>query len=119
MLSIRKEQEETLKNAAMERFVTDMVDYVKKHFAEKAGTMDEKELKDYILTSISMAKKYCLESEVDFRKFIHITMLYGLDYDTNKELEWMIEILSDNTETNPSERLDTLYKEVLKRQENK
>jgi hypothetical protein len=117
MLTIRKEQIRVFDEMAMKQFIESMVIHVKKHFPEESKLMDDEQLKNHVRNVISTGKKYELVSERDICKYLNLSMHFGKDFDKNPENEWMITMLMDGSEPNPSIRINKLYKEALKRSE--
>lgn len=117
MLVIRKEQMEIFKREAMRQFEKEMALHIKQYFLGMDVAFQEDILLTYIRYIISRAKSYGLSSERDLCKYLNLSMICGRDFDNNPHLSWMTKILSNSGITNPSDRIEKLYKEVLHRLE--
>jgi hypothetical protein len=119
MLTIRKEQIKVFEEVAMKQFIDDMVIHVKKYFSKESGQMSDEQLRNHIIGIIPKAKKYGLDSERDLCKYLNLSIIFGKDFDIDPELVWMAKMLTDYTESNSSLRLNRLYKEAMRRIEEK
>jgi hypothetical protein len=117
MLTIRKEQIKAFEEVAMRQFIDDMIIHVNKYFPEECGKLGEEQLRNHLVWIIPRAKKYGLEAERDLCRYLNLSIIYGKDFDSDPGLVWMVNILLDYNEPNPSLRLNRLYKEVTKRME--
>ena len=117
MLTIRKEQTQVFNRVTMQVFEKDMVRHLMRFFPDEAAAMGNKELRAHIRHAIARAKGYGVSSERDLCKYLNLTMVYGRDFDTDPELEWMRGFLVDPDVPDPSERMSRLQEEALYRPE--
>ncbi len=117
MLTIRKEQIQAFSRVAMKEFEKDMLQHLEQFFPDECATLGGKALREYIQNAIVRAKEYGLTSERDLCKYLNLTMVYGRDFDTDPELEWMRDFLTDPDVLDPGERMSRLYAESLHRLE--
>ncbi len=115
MLTIRKEQVQVFDELAMKQFIENMMIHVRKYFPIESKAMDDGQLRKNILEIIQRAGEYELITERDICKFLNISIFFGMDFDKKPENAWMLAILMDKKEPNPSIRIGKLYQEVLKR----
>jgi hypothetical protein len=115
MLTIRKEQVQALGRVAIQEFEKNMLRHLKQFFGDESAAMGDEALREHIRHAISRAKQYGLTSERDLCKYLNLTMVYGGDFDTHPELEWMRDFLTDPEVPDPSERMSRLYAETLYR----
>ena len=117
MLTIRKAQMQALGRAAMQEFEKDMLQHLRQFFPDECAALGSKALREHTRHAIARAKEYGLTSERDLCKYLNLTMIYGRDFDTDPELEWMRDFLIDPDVSDPSERMRRLYAESLHRLE--
>ena len=117
MLTIRKAQIQALGRVVMQEFEKDMLQHLEQFFPDESSAMGDKALRELIRHAIARAKDYGLTSERDLCKYLNLTMVYGRDFDTDPELEWMRGFLTDPDVLDPSERMSRLYAESLHRLE--
>ena len=117
MLTVRKEQVRALGRAMMQEFEKDMLRHLQQFFPDESSAMGNRALRELIRHAIARAKDYGLTSERDLCKYLNLAMVYGGDFDTDPELEWMRGFLADPDVPDPSERMSRLYAESLHRLE--
>jgi hypothetical protein len=115
MLTIRKEQMQALSRVTIQEFEKDMAQHLTQFFPDESAAMGDKALRAHIRHAIARAKEYGVTSERDLCKYLNLTMVYGRDFDTDPELEWMRDFLTDPEVPDPSERMSRLYAETLYR----
>lgn len=117
MLTIRKEQMQALRRVTIQEFEKDMLQHLMQFFPDESAAMGDKALRAHIRHAIARAKEYGVTSERDLCKYLNLTMVYGRNFDTDRELEWMRDFLTDADVPDPSERMSRLYAEALYRLE--
>jgi hypothetical protein len=117
MLTIRKEQMQALSRVTIQEFEKDMAQHLTQFFPDESAAMGDKALRAHIRHAIARAKEYGVTSERDLCKYLNLTMVYGRDFDTDPELEWMRDFLADPDVPDPGERMSRLYAESLHRLE--
>ena len=117
MLTIRKEQVQALSRVTIQEFEKDMLQHLMQFFPDESAAMGNKELRAHIRHAIARAKGYGVSSERDLCKYLNLTMVYGRDFDTDPEVEWMRDFLTDPDVSDPGERMSRLYAEALYRLE--
>jgi hypothetical protein len=117
MLTIRKEQMKVFGRVTMQEFEKDMVLHLMHFFPDESAAMGDKALRAHIRHAIARAKEYSVTSERDLCKYLNLTMVYGRDFDTDPNLEWMKDFLADPEVPNPGERMARLHAEALYRLE--
>lgn len=107
MLKIRADQLHTLSlDEAYTSFVVEMIDHLRKYFAEELRELDDLSLADEIQTCLMRARAYGLTSRSDCGRFLGLAASLGWSFDT--ERPW-VQALLRNPATSPSDRLAEVH----------
>jgi hypothetical protein len=107
MLTIRDEQMEALQEAAMRSFEQRMVLHLRQFFPEECRRAGEMRTLAAIRQGVQRAQAYGIESEIDVVRYIDISVVLGLDFDSGKRYPWARQILEDG-EMDGSEKINAL-----------
>jgi hypothetical protein len=111
MLVIRREQLDALVATGQERFVREMMRYLRSGFPDRLETTTEPELRELVWSGMQRAFRYGLESRTAAAKFIELTVVVGPDFDKSPEAEWLLPVLED-TEMPGDERAEYVYRQL-------
>lgn len=116
MLNINPAQMLALSQQAREQFIANMVKHLRIHFPAVAWLLTADELRNEVINCITRAANYQLITQQQICRFLNIAAYYGWEFDSNPDLLWMHNILTDTSLTQPGERLDHLVQTCLHRQ---
>lgn len=108
MLVIRKEQLESLEDAAIRAFENRTYSHLQEYFLGHCRLLGENQMRRVIQYGWMKAKSYELTAECCVRSYIEFMCLLGCHFDTDALLPWAAEILNDRT-TEQVARGDRLY----------
>ena len=80
MIQIRPEQVKALERASMERFVQELVNYLRQDFSVETRDIEDEELHELSCLSIERGKKFGLTREKDLTHFAAYCASYGWDF---------------------------------------
>ena len=106
---IRKKQMEAFSQAAVKGFEDRTVVYLCKGYPEQCEALGKAGLGELIKYGIKRAAEYGMKTEYAVEKYIELMLIFGRDFDTNTELPWAGQILSDKTFKNSKTKADHLY----------
>jgi hypothetical protein len=112
MLKIRKTQMDSLSEAMLKQFEDRMVTHLRAACPEQTQDLPESELRTVIRTGIENAAKYDITSEVDIRRYLECSVVYGLDFDTNPKTTWASHILN-NKDLSGTEKMNRVDEYAL------
>lgn len=120
MLSIRKEQMETLSAYMREQFEWRMVLHLREIFSERTKDLSDDRIRIVVQDGIRKAECYRIEYEDDIRRFIEYFVTYGTRLDVREETQWIGDILrrDDLSGTTKMNLIDSRELEVLREQSN-
>ena len=111
---IRKEQEIALENAATREFEEKMRIHLQKFFPDHCKALGEEGVLDAIRHGMRRAASYGVEIERDVCLYIDQMFAFGRDFDTDPDLPWAAEILTDEEMPDPTERINLLHNTSLR-----
>jgi hypothetical protein len=111
MLVIRREQQDALVAKRQERFVQEMMRYLRSAFPARLEEYAEPQLRDLVWNGLRRAIHYGLESRTAAAKFIELTVVVAPDFDTSPDAEWLLPVLED-TEMPGDERAEYVYQQL-------
>jgi hypothetical protein len=114
MLTIRREQIETLNADLRRRFETRMVAHVNQFFRQRCELLGEGGVREWIVAGIERAAGYGIKAEVDVCRYIDVMFVFGRGFDTDPRYPWAARILNARA-ANPRARVDHLVKSAKKR----
>jgi hypothetical protein len=114
MLKIRKVQMVELAKVSLKSFEDDMVEHIKKFFPKYHEVMGEPTVRKGIRYGIDRAKVYGFTTERDVCLYINLMFLLGSNFDTDVQLPWLADILTDEAGMEAAARMDKVYDAALK-----
>jgi hypothetical protein len=114
--TIRNEQLAAFSLAMEADFLARLEKHVRQHFADACGALGHG-LRGHLRKAIELARGVGLESERDLCKYASLTLLCGLYFASDSSRIWMQRMLEDESISSPSERLEHLYAETVRRRE--
>ena len=108
MFRIRKEQVEALDKAAFQAFEERVAEHVKESFPKHAELCGEEAVRKVVRIGLERAQEYGIAKEGGLQLYIDLMFLLGSSFDTDPQLPWAAEVLSD-TSIEESARLDRLF----------
>ncbi|HEY5604879.1 MAG TPA: hypothetical protein VIM41_17380 [Gammaproteobacteria bacterium] len=113
MLQITQEQMDALNALHLNRFKTRLVQHLDEHFPGHLRALASAERAEFLDHGIAEANAFDLKSEQDICIFFNIKMLLNVRGPFNSEAHgWVINILNDKQNGEPSERLAHLGAQV-------
>ncbi len=94
MLTIRKEQNDSLSQYMLRSFEDRMILHLKTNFANEIKALQETDLRTFIQSGIKRSKEYNIILEDDVRRYLEFMAMYGHDFDINPKTAWAGKILS-------------------------
>jgi hypothetical protein len=116
VLTIRPTQVVALASTVRDRFVRQMCSHLQTHFPGPVACQTPAELEHTIRRCLAAAEGYGLVSERDACRYLNLAAHYGWNFDRDPDLVWMRQRLRDATSGPPSERLESLVAECVRRQ---
>jgi len=113
MLNIRPGQMEAFEQAALRRFENDMVAHLRKFAPRHCEILDEEALRKIIRLGIERARKHGFTNVGPVRFFLEMMFLFGSDFDTDPQLPWAAEVLTDKAIKDQALRADRLYGKTM------
>jgi hypothetical protein len=113
MLTIREEQMHGFKQSALNGFENDMVVHLQQFAPKYCTVMGEIELRSLIQAGIANGRKYGLTGCGPFRFFIEQMFLLGIDFDSDPQLPWALEILQNPNMPDQMARSNLLYDRTM------
>jgi hypothetical protein len=114
VFTIRDEQLSAFQVAMEADFVARLEQHLRKHFSGECADLGLR-LGGHLRKAMALARRAGLESERDLCKYASLTLLCGLHFATDSSRAWMGRMLEDESVSSPSERLDLLYAETVRR----
>jgi len=96
MLTIRKEQLRALDRDKRDRFIDTALEHLRKFFPERCNALGENQLRRWIEYGIERAGSYRIVSERGVCKYMDVMIVFGKDFDRDKELPWASKILNNH-----------------------
>ena len=110
MLTIRREQFDEIGRRLAFRWEDTMVLHLETFFPERVAELGEKGVRDAIVLGQKRAAKYDIYTERDVCKYLNFMFAYGFDFDTDPELPWARQILTNPAYNRPNLKLHMLEK---------
>ena len=101
MLTLRKEQVKVFGPLGIKSFEDRVGAHVRKVFPDKAEALGEPKLREAIRYGAQRARSYSIISERDVCKYIDLAILYGPDFDKDRNLPWAQSILEKQNHSQP------------------
>ena len=107
MLALRAPQMAAFSLAEVQKFEDWMITHIRQFFSKQCAALKEPELRDLIQYGIKRAASHGIVSERDVCKFIDLIIVFGRDFDADKQRPWASQILA-NRKT-PRSKIRSLY----------
>jgi hypothetical protein len=109
MWTIRQEQADTFRKTALQKFEDEMVEHLKKSYAEHWKVMGEEAGRRVIQLGIDQAKKHGFTNRGPVRFYIELMFMFGSYFDTDPQYPWASAVLTDSENVDQTVRADRLY----------
>lgn len=116
MLLIRTTQIQALAQLPRRQFIAEMMEHLYRYFPTQAWLLTRDELRSHVEHLLDRAASYRLTSRQQVCRFINLAATYGWTFDSDPDLLWMHDILTDGALVEPGERLNRLVESCLHRQ---
>lgn len=116
MLTLRPEQMEQFREAAVKRFERKMLSHLLKFFPKECRLLTEPDLHQMIRQGIAKAKTYGITAERDVCLYLDVMLVLGRDFDRDPKLSWVHSILTRRSLASVSARVERLYDLALESQ---
>jgi hypothetical protein len=93
MLIIRDDQLNAMSDFCRRVFEDTLVGCLREEFPEEAASMDDEELRGFVVAQIGKAASYGITDEQDVEHYLCRSLCYGESWDTS--LDWAKDILND------------------------
>lgn len=113
MWTIRQDQVDIFKEAAVKRFENLMVGHLQKFFPAKCEGVGEAQVREMVRYGIERAKTYGITAECDVSVFVDVMFVMGRDFDLLSQNAWAGRILKDRTGNSCTERVMQLRDATL------
>ena len=113
MLTIRKEQMRAFQRSALHNFENDMAVHLQQFAPRYCEAMGDMELRSLIQSGITRSREYGLTERGPVRFFLEQMFLLGIDFDTDPQLPWVLEILKNPNMPDQMARSNFLYDHTL------
>ncbi|HRI64985.1 MAG TPA: hypothetical protein PK156_12140 [Polyangium sp.] len=110
MLTIRREQFDEIGRRLAFRWEDTMVLHLETFFPERTAELGERGVREAIVLGQKKAAKYDIYTERDICKYLNFMFAFGFDFDTDPELPWAKQILTNPLYTRPNLKLHMLEK---------
>jgi hypothetical protein len=112
MVIIRKEQMNVFARPVAADLACRIRTHVTRTFPAQCDALGEAEVRRRVRAGIARARGYGLQSHYDILRFVDLLFVLGPDFDSDPDLPWAKEILTDPSARDGSERLDRLYEKT-------
>lgn len=114
MLVIRGEQTEAFRQAARRNFEDLMADHLRAFAPVQSKILGDAQVRKVIRLGIERAGAHSLSGRGPVRLYLELMFMLGSDFDTDPQLPWAREVLSDEAVPEQTERAGRLYDEALR-----
>jgi len=105
MLSIRKQQVDTLVEDLVAKFVRRMAEHVRNTYPEQAAAMTQEKLQAFVSDVIEQAETEGIDTEDEVQVYLDHALVLGQDFNT--KYDWAAEALED-LELSGEEKIELL-----------
>ena len=116
MIVIRNEQMDALGQIGLKVFEDRVVVRLNKLFPEECEALGETIVREIIRYGIRQAKRYDIVIESDVCLYIDLMFVFGVNFDKDRQLTWVPEILNDAKLESASIKMNRLYDAGLEHQ---
>lgn len=113
MWTIRTEQAQTLRNAALAEFEAAMVTHLHSFNPRLAKVLGDDGLRGVIRFGIDRAKANGFTRRCCVQFFIELIVVLGAEFDTDPQYPWVAEVLEDPSIDDQTERADRLHDRTM------
>ena len=111
MLTIRAEQAALLIAAGERHTEARAMCHLKSCIAESCATMTEEDLLEIVRWGRRRSRRYGIEREYDFFRYLNLMFMFGLDFDTSPQCPWAARTLTGKGRA--SARMDLLMDHAM------
>jgi|ERR1019366_2191180 hypothetical protein len=113
MLTIRKEQMAVFSQEEARKFEERMLVHLRKFFPKECEAGGAAQLRETVKHGLKRAGSYGITAERDVCKYIDLMIVFGCDFDMDKQYPWAGEILE--TRNSPAAKLAVLLEAAKKK----
>ena len=113
MLTISRLQMNLLEQVATKQHQQELLLHTCEHFPGHARYLGEQGLLRVIRHGCELAKKHGFETERDLCLYTDLTIMLGVGFDSDPQLEWAREILEDPLLVDPRSRMEDLWDQAM------
>jgi hypothetical protein len=113
MLTIRKEQNDALRQIPHKVFENSMLAHVRKYFPEDCKILGEAHTRKVITFGITRAESYGFNTAGETCRYISLMFMFGSRFDEDPQLPWAMQVLQDKAISTPWARMNHLYDKAL------
>lgn len=113
MLVIRDKQIKALEDAAARNFENELVQHIKEFAPKHSEVIQDKGVRGVVRLGIERAETYGFTKRGPTRFYVELMFMFGSDFDTDFQLPWAEEILTNDIIKNEMERSDFLHEKML------
>ena len=95
LLAVRTAQLAAFSQAEVQKFEDWMIAHIRQFFSKQCRALQEPQLRDLIQYGIKRAAGHGIVSERDVCKFIDLMIVFGRDFDEDKQRPWASQILAN------------------------
>src|ERR1700726_163908 len=106
MLTIRDAQMAVLAQANDSQTEDRALDHLRNCIPEVCAALSETELRGIVRWGRKRSRRYGIEGEVDFFRYLNLMFMFGFEFDTNPQYPWAMRTLM--AAAKPSARIDLL-----------
>ncbi|MEK7408390.1 MAG: hypothetical protein AAB225_25235 [Acidobacteriota bacterium] len=106
MLIIREPQMRAMGLALFERWMTD---HLRTHFPDQCSGLNDPQLLEFVRLGTQKARSYGFSDEAHCCRYIDLMTILGRDFDSDTELPWARDILTDPAISTPGVRIEMLH----------
>lgn len=114
MLTIRPQQVEAFRHAALRGFEDDMVAHLNKFAPKHCKVIGEPAVRTVIRLGMERAEQYGFTNRGPVRFYLELMLMFGTYFDKDPQLLWASEILNDRGETDQQPRAERLHESTMK-----
>lgn len=112
MLTIRAAQMAVLAKVAESGLEDRAVSHLRSCIPEVCASMTEGELREVIRWGRKRARRYGIEREYDFFRYLNLMFMFGFEFDTDPQYSWGARVLN-KPGMHPAARMDLLMDHAL------
>lgn len=117
MLKIRSDQMDDFGKDAKDKFVAQMILHLREHFADETKSRSDADLEKHIRGELEDAARFDLAMERDIVSYLHLSMTFGQRFIEREDNAWMRNYLTDESIALPADRIQRLYRAVIRKME--